>query len=196
MVQLALFVALVVVLQIISAIIPPIAGLVSITLTLVPVVVGGILLGSAGGAFLGFAFGAIVLINCMTGMDPGGNILWNANPLFTAVICFGKGIMAGYLPALLYGLISGREPGRNKKLVATVVAALSAPIVNTGLFVAGMFLFFKETLYAWAGGTDIMIYVLTGLAGVNFLVEFIINVVLSPAIVRIVDAGRVKVNKF
>ena len=129
-------------------------------------------------------------------MDPGGNILWNANPLFTAVICFGKGIMAGYLPALLYGLISGKEPGRNKKLVATVVAALSAPIVNTGLFVAGMFLFFKETLYAWAGGTDIMIYVLTGLAGVNFLVEFIINVVLSPAIVRIVDAGKVKVNKF
>lgn len=196
MVLLALFVALVVVLQIVSALIPPIAGLVSITLTLVPVVVGGILLGSAGGAFLGFAFGAIVLINCITGMDPGGNILWNANPLFTALICFGKGIMAGYIPAILYGLISSKEPSRNKKLVATVVAALSAPIVNTGLFVAGMFLFFKDTLYAWSGGTDIVIYVLTGLAGINFLVEFIINTVLSPAIVRIVDAGKVKVKKF
>lgn len=196
MVQLALFVALVVVLQIISALIPPVAGLVSITLTLVPVVVGGILLGSASGAFLGFAFGAIVLINCMTGMDPGGNILWNANPLFTAIICFGKGIMAGFAPALLYGAISGREPGRAKKFVATVVAALSAPIVNTGLFVAGMFLFFKDTLYAWSGGTDIVIYVLTGLAGVNFLVEFIINTVLSPAIVRIVDVVQVKMKKF
>ena len=196
MVQLALFVALVVVLQIISAIIPPIAGLVSITLTLVPVVVGGILLGSAGGAFLGFAFGAIVLINCITGMDPGGNILWNANPIFTAIICFGKGIMAGFIPAVLYGAISAKESGRNKKLVATVVAALSAPIVNTGLFVAGMFLFFKDTLYAWSGGTDIVIYVLTGLAGVNFLVEFIINTVLSPAIVRIVDVAQVKMKKF
>ena len=196
MVQLALFVALVVVLQIISAIIPPIAGLVSITLTLVPVVVGGILLGSAGGAFLGFAFGAIVLINCITGMDPGGNILWNANPIFTAIICFGKGIMAGFIPAVLYGAISGKESGRNKKLVATVVAALSAPIVKTGLFVAGMFLFFKDTLYAWSGGTDIVIYVLTGLAGVNFLVEFIINTVLSPAIVRIVDVAQVKMKKF
>lgn len=196
MVQLALFVALVVVLQIISAIIPPIAGLVSITLTLVPVVVGGILLGSAGGAFLGFAFGAIVLINCITGMDPGGNILWNANPIFTAIICFGKGIMAGFVPAVLYGAISGKESGRNKKLVATVVAALSAPIVNTGLFVGGMFLFFKDTLYSWSGGTDIVIYVLTGLAGVNFLVEFIINTVLSPAIVRIVDVAQVKMKKF
>ena len=196
MVQLALFVALVVVLQIISAIIPPIAGLVSITLTLVPVVVGGILLGSAGGAFLGFAFGAIVLINCITGMDPGGNILWNANPLFTAIICFGKGIMAGFIPAVLYRAISGKESGRNKKLVATVVAALSAPIVNTGLFVVGMFLLFKDTLYAWSGGTDIVIYVLTGLAGVNFLVEFIINTVLSPAIVRIVDVAQVKMKKF
>ena len=196
MVQLALFVALVVVLQIISALIPPIAGLVSITLTLVPVVVGGILLGRASGAFLGFAFGAIVLINCITGMDPGGNILWNANPLFTATICFGKGIMAGFIPALLYGVISGKEPSRSRKLIATVVAALSAPIVNTSLFVAGMFLLFKDTLYAWSGGTDIVIYVLTGLAGVNFLVEFIINTVLSPAIVRIVDVAQLKMKKF
>ena len=60
MVQLSMLIALVVVLQIISAMIPPIGGMVSITLTLVPVVVGAILFGKKGGALLGFAFGVIV----------------------------------------------------------------------------------------------------------------------------------------
>ena len=72
--------------------------------------------------------------------------------------------------------------------VATVVAALSAPVVNTGLFIVGMVLLFKDILFAWAGDTNIVLYVLVGLAGLNFAVEFIINTVLSPAVVRIVDA--------
>ena len=185
--QLGLLVALVVALQVVSALIPPIGGAVSITLTLIPVVVGGILLGKRAGAILGFSFGLIVLINCIVALDPGGNILWNANPLFTAVICFVKGIAAGFFPALFYELICGEDKaiGEGKKFVATVVAALSAPIINTGLFVCGMFLLFKDTLYAWAGGTDIVMYVLFGLAGINFLVEFLINIILSPAILRI-----------
>lgn len=195
MAQLALLTALVVVLQIVSAMIPPIGGLVSITLTLIPVVVGGILLGKKSGAFLGFAFGAIVLINCIAGLDVGGNILWNANPFFTALICFVKGIAAGFLPALFYELICGKTPSSGRTFGATVVAALSAPVINTGLFVCGMFLFFSETLNAWAGGTNVMIYVLTGLAGINFLVEFGINIILSPAIVRIVAVVGKKIKK-
>ncbi len=171
----------------VSALIPPIGGMVSITLTLIPVVVGGILLGKKSGAILGFAFGAIVLINCIAALDPGGNILWNANPFFTALICFVKGTAAGFVPAWLYEVVCGKAEkiGEGRKFVATVVAALTAPIVNTGLFVCGMFLLFKDTLYAWAGGTDIVMYVLFGLAGLNFLVEFLINTILSPAIVRI-----------
>lgn len=186
-VQLALLIALVVALQMVSALIPPIGGMVSITLTLIPVVVGGILLGKKSGAILGFAFGAIVLINCIAALDPGGNILWNANPFFTALICFVKGTAAGFVPAWLYEVVCGKAEkiGEGRKFVATVVAALTAPIVNTGLFVCGMFLLFKDTLYAWAGGTDIVMYVLFGLAGLNFLVEFLINTILSPAIVRI-----------
>jgi len=196
MTQTALLIALVVALQMVSALIPPIAGMVSITLTLVPVVVGGILLGKKNGAVLGFAFGLIVLINCIAALDPGGNILWNANPFFTALICFGKGIAAGFFPAWFYELIIGKgEASATKRVIATVVAALSAPIINTGLFVCGMLLLFKDTLQTWAGGTEIVTYILVGLAGVNFLVEFVINTVLSPAIVRIVDVVGKKIKK-
>ena len=192
-VELAFLISLVVVLQIISALIPPVAGMVSITLTLIPVVVGGIMLGKRGGALLGFSFGVIVLINCMTALDPGGNILWNVNPFLTAAICLIKGTAAGFVPAALYELIGGKCNCQKKKFVATLVAALSAPIVNTGLFVVGMLLFFSETLKAWAGGTNIIQYIILGLAGVNFLVEFSINILLSPALVRISSAVKRKI---
>ena len=190
LVELALLVALVVALQMLSAVIPPIGGTVSITLTLIPVVVGGILLGKRAGAILGFFFGTVVLMNCGIGWDLGGAYLLSANPVATAILCLVKGTAAGFVPALFYGIIKGNAKKTNKKrvFVATVVAALSAPIVNTGLFVVGMVLFFKDILFAWAGDTNIVLYVLVGLAGLNFAVEFIINTVLSPAIVRIVDA--------
>ena len=192
MVEMAMLIALVVVLQMISAMIPPIGGLVSITLTLIPVVIGAILFGKKGGAVLGFAFGLIVLINCITGMDPGGNILWVTNPVLTALICFAKGIAAGFVPAVLYELVKGKAENVSvgRKYVASVVAALSAPVVNTGLFVCGMLAFFMETLTAWAGGTNVVTYILVGLAGINFLVEFLINIILSPAIVRIVEVVK------
>lgn len=193
LVQIAILFALVVVLQIVSAVMPKI-GPVSITLTLVPVVVGAILFGKSGGATMGFAFGLIVLINCIVGLDIGGNILWNAHPFFCAIICFVKGIAAGFVPALLYRAVCGKKENISggRKYLAALVAATSAPIVNTGLFVAGMFIFFKDTLYAWAGGTNVVTYVILTLAGINFLVEFIINVALSPAIVRIVDVVKKK----
>lgn len=189
MVQLAMLIALVVVLQIVSAMIPPIGGMVSITLTLVPVVVGAILFGMKGGAVLGFSFGAIVLINCITALDPGGNMLWNINPFFTLLICFVKGTAAGVVPAALYALVRGKgdQISGGRKYVSALVAALTAPIVNTGLFVCGMLLLFRDTLYAWAGDTAVFTYILLGLAGLNFLVEFLINIILTPAIVRIVD---------
>ena len=193
MVELAMLVALVVVLQLVSAIVPPIGG-VSITLTLVPVVVGAILFGIKGGAILGFFFGLIVLINCITGLDLGGNILWNANPFFTSVICFVKGISAGVVSAWLYRLVKGKksEASSVRKYVSAMFAALSAPIVNTGLFVCGMLLFFMDTLRAWAGGSDVATYIIFGLAGLNFLVEFLINIILTPAISRIVDSVKNK----
>lgn len=193
LVQLAMLAALVVVLQIISALIPPIGGTVSITLTLIPVVIGAILFGKKGGSILGFTFGLIVMINCITALDYGGNILWNANPILTALLCLLKGVLAGFVPAVVYSAISGKKTmSVTKKVFATALAAMLAPIVNTTTFVIGMLLFFKETLTVWAGGQALIVYILLVLAGLNFLIEFIINIILTPAIIRIVDVVKKK----
>ncbi len=197
MAELAMLVALVVVLQILSALIPPIGG-VAITLTLVPVVIGAILFGVKGGFALGVSFGCIVLINCIAGLDVGGNILWSTNAVFTAIICFVKGIAAGVVPAFLYRLIVGKqEPTKTRKTVAALVAAATAPIVNTSIFIVGALLFFTDVLVIWADGTKMITYIIVGLAGFNFLIEFIINIILTPAIVRITDViGKKKSVRF
>lgn len=193
LVQLSMLAALVVVLQILSALIPPIGGMVSITLTLIPVVIGAILFGKKGGAILGFTFGVIVMINCITALDPGGNILWNTNPFLTAFLCLLKGTLAGFVPAVVYSAVtSNKTVSTTKKIFSTALAAMLAPIVNTSTFVIGMLLFFKDTLTTWAEGKPIMLYILLGLAGLNFLIEFIINIILTPAIIRIVDVVKKK----
>ena len=193
LVQLSMLAALVVVLQLLSALIPPMAGMVSITLTLIPVVIGAILFGKKGGAILGFVFGLIVLINCIAGLDPGGNILWTVNPILTALLCIIKGVAAGFVPAAIYSAVVKDEKIADKaKTPLTLVAAVLAPVVNTSIFVVGMLLFFKDTLTVWANGEPILSYILVGLAGVNFTIEFLINIFLTPAIIRVVDVVKKK----
>ncbi len=187
MAELAMFMALVVVLQIFGGFIK--FGPFSLSLVLIPIVIGAIILDVKGGAMLGFAFGFVVTVQCAMGIDAGGFILWGINPFLTALICIVKGTAAGLIPGLLYRAVSRKEASNARQLAGAVVAALSAPIVNTGLFLIGLSTFFNSTLVEWAGGTNVMLYIITGLVGINFLIELCLNIVISPAVATIVKAA-------
>lgn len=175
MVAVAFLMALVVVMQFVSGMIPPVGGF-SISLVLIPVVLGAVLYGTGVGALLGATFGAIVFINCVTGADPGGAMVFQAGPVLCFLVVMAKGTLAGLASGFVYKLL--------KKLnvyVAMLCAAIVCPVVNTGVFILCMLTFFKDVLSAWAGGGDLFAYILTGLVFANFLPELIINVVFSPA---------------
>lgn len=180
MVGIAIFMAIVVVLQIVATFIK--FGSFPITLTLVPIIVGAAMYGQAAGAVLGGTFGVVVLIFCVSGVDPSGNILWVINPMLTAVLCVGKGALAGFAAGAVYSAIS-----KKNIYVGVMCAAFVCPVVNTGVFIAGMILFFRDTFTAWAGGTSLIYFAFIGLAGLNFLIELTVNVVLAPAVVRIIN---------
>lgn len=184
MAMLAIFTALILILQLTANVAK--IGPVSITLSLVPIVVGGALYGIGAGAYLGGVFGLVVLICCITGMDLGGSVLWNGNPPVTALVCLGKGIAAGACAGGVYRVLSKT----GNETAATLCAGVVCPVVNTALFCLAMVLFFHDTLTAWAGGTDLVYYMIFGLAGVNFLVELAVNLVLGPVIVRIIHARQ------
>ena len=176
MVGVALLIALVVVMQSISGFIPPIGGF-TISLVLIPIVVGAAVYGADVGALLGGAFGAIVFINCV----PGGAMVFQASPVLCFLVVMGKGILAGTASGLIYRLLKKRNG-----YLAMTLAAVACPVVNTGVFVICMLTFFKDVLAVWAGGSNVVSYVLTGLVLANFVPELIVNAIFSPAGQRIV----------
>lgn len=175
MAAIALLMALVVVMQFISGLIPPVGGF-SFSLVLIPIVLGAALYGPSAGALLGATFGIVVYINCVTGADVGGAMVFQANPVLCFLVVMGKGMLAGVASGFVYKLLKGVNP-----YIAMLCAAIICPVVNTGVFIACMLLFFVDVLNAWAQGGALAGYILTGLVLVNFVPELIINIVFSPA---------------
>ncbi|MBQ9472726.1 MAG: ECF transporter S component [Ruminococcus sp.] len=180
---LGILTAIIIVLQIFTTFVH--FGPFSITLALIPIVVGASMFGVGAGAYLGAVFSVVVVIMCITGGDPGGFLVWSANPFMCVVMCMLKGTLAGFEAGVHY-----RALENTNKIVATVVAALVSPIVNTGIFILGMMIFFRDTLVSWAGDTPVLYYIIFGLTGINFLIEVGVNVILSPVVVKIVDAVK------
>ena len=178
---LALLTAIIIVLQVVASFVK--FGPFSITLALAPIIIGAALYGASAGAWLGGVFGVVVFIACVAGWDVGGNILFTANPFLTCILCIVKGALAGLVAGVAFRAIEGRSP-----MAASITAGVLCPVVNTGIFCIGLTLFFHDTLVAWAGGTDLVYYIIFGLTGVNFLLELAINLVLSTVIVRVVGA--------
>jgi uncharacterized membrane protein len=178
---LAVLVALVVILQVFGGSIQ--IGQTSLSFVLVPIVLGGMLLGVGAGALLGFVFGFIVLLYGVLGLDAFTSTLFNAQPVMTSIICIGKGTFAGIVPAVLYKLIS-----KKNKYVAVFAAAASAPIVNTGLFILGC-LCIQGTFAELFGieGSAFLYFLFITCAGINFIVEFAINVILAPALYTVTN---------
>ena len=171
MTGIALLMALIIVLQFVTSMIPPVGGF-SISLVLIPIVMGAAIFGPGAGALLGATFGVIVYINCVTGADAGGAMVFQANPALCFLVVMGKGILAGFASGLVYAALKKWNPH-----IAILLAAIVCPLVNTGTFIACMLTFFKDVLAAWAGGGDLVAYILTGLVLCNFVPEMIINVI-------------------
>lgn len=163
-----------------------IGALASISLTLIPVVLGGALCGPIVGAWLGLVSGAVFFATAdaayWLGLSVGGTIV-------TVLI---KGLMAGLLAALTFKLLKNVN-----RYLAIVVSAVVAPVVNTGLFILGCFLFFFDNTVAGAAnaGQSLFVFIMVGYIGLNFVLELLANILISPALLRILNikSGDIKI---
>lgn len=186
-------------------------GMFSISLVLVPIVVGAAVYGWQAGAWLGFMFGVVVLLS------GDAAVFLTIDALGTVLTVLLKGAAAGLCSGLVFKLVmtilshvSRRaihsmkdkhglgaccENGvydyisRNNRYFAVIAAAVVCPIVNTGVFLLGCQVFFLETISGWgaaAGFESATSYMFLGLAGVNFLIELAVNILLAPVIVRLI----------
>lgn len=180
-VGMGLFTAIIVALQMLASAIK--FGPFSITLVLAPIVIGAALYGIGAGAWLGLTFGVTVLIS------GDAAAFLTINPIGTVITVIAKGMVAGIVAAVIYKAIE-----KKNKTVAVVAAGIACPIVNTGIFLIGCYLFFQEWLIAVFGTTGFAT-VITGLVSVNFAVELGINMLLASVIVRIIDLGKKQLAK-
>ena len=73
------------------------------------------------------------------------------------------------------------------RMLNVIAAAIAAPIVNTGLFVLGMFFIFGNALAADAtfGAMitgNVMSFILVILVGANFFIELALNAIVCPVL--------------
>ena len=176
----ALLVALIIVLQTLSLALPKIGPGISISLVLIPIVLGGAVYGPKTGALLGGAFAAIVYIFCITGFDPGGAMVFQASPFLCLLVVVAKGVLCGLLSSLVFALLK-----KKNTYVAMMVASIVCVVVNTGTFLLGMGLFFADVLAVWSAGGNILVYMISGIVLINMVPELILNVVFSPVAERI-----------
>ena len=179
----ALLSALVVILQILS-LMARMAGIpFAISLALIPIVIGASVSGPKTGAWLGLICALVILVTdsaAFMAVNPGG----------TVVTVLLKGILAGYLSGACYKALS-----RSNKTVAAIAAAALCPIVNTGIFL-GCKIFFMDQINTWAEAAgfsgNTAGYMVTAFVGINFLIELAANLVLSPAIVHLINIRESK----
>ena len=183
MTGLAVFSAIIVVIQIICTFVK--FGPFSITLALAPIIIGSALYGVSAGAYLGGVLGVVVLVTGLLGWD-GGTVMYlmSQNAIGTVLICIVKTVAAGWLAGVVYKALAPKNG-----LAAVILAGIVCPVVNTGLFIAGMFAFFFSTLQGWANGTAMIYFIIVSLTGVNFLIELLTNMVLASGITRVIQAG-------
>ena len=123
LVGIALFTAIVVVLQLWGSAIK--VGMFSISLVLVPIVVGAALYGWDAGAWLGFVFGGVVLLSGDAAPFMAVNVPG------TIVTVLVKGTACGLAAGFVYKLLARPNKKQEvKQMLAVVAAALVCPLVN------------------------------------------------------------------
>lgn len=172
--------------------------IVEITIMMIPVIIGGIVLGKGAGALLGGLFGLTSFLQCF-GASAFGALLLGINPIFTAILCFVPRILAGFLVGLSFEMLLKID---KTKLVSFGASALIGSIANTILFVLTLILLFwqngafTQTMTEWAIPIDNIWAFAAAIVTINGLIEaavcFVIAAAISKVIVKFVKTKQAK----
>ncbi len=160
-----------------------IGGLASISLTLIPVVLGAALCGPFAGAWLG-AVSAIVFFT-----TPDAFFWYSQSIPGTIITVLLKGILSGLCAGLVYKALQ-----KLNKYFAVFVSAIVCPVVNTSVFLLGCLVFFMDeaTKSASNEGISVWAFLIVFYVGLNFVFELLANIIVSPAIVRLLNIKKIK----
>ena len=196
---LGVLLALVVVLQAFGGTIP--IGAVQLNFTLIPIVLGAMLLGPWAGGFLGLACGIVVLVQVIIAPTGFYYIIWLNDPIITLITCITKTTLAGIAAGFLFKLIE-----KKNRYVAVFTASAIVPIINTGVFILCCLWMNKSISITqdWMVndlgmtqflGLNPFVFILLGLVTFNFFVELGVNLIVAPGLHTVYKVVEKRIGK-
>lgn len=177
----AMFIALMLVMNFTPIGYITITGAFSITLMTIPVALGAVCTGVAGGTVLGFVFGLTSFLQAFGigfMIDPSAAPLFSENAFGYIVTCFVPRIVTGLVAGLIFSAFEKR--GKISLWVFGLCSA-AVPVLNTVLFMASYILFYSKTSF----GGAVMSVLLTILT-INFLIELIVTILVGTAVGKVI----------
>lgn len=164
-------------------------GPLAISLNMIPVAIGAVAMGPAGGAFLGGVFGITSCLQCVGigGTSAMGVLLFEISPLLTIIQRLIPRILAGWLAGCVY-LGTKKLAGRT---LAGFLTGLSAALLNTVLFMLALVFLFGSTAYLQdlIGGKNIFVFICT-FVGINALVEMLSATVIVGTVCKLLEKSK------
>ena len=112
------------------------AGVLSFTIMVLPVAIGGVLMGTPAGLILGLTFGVTSFIKAPT--EALGQLILSYSGLFTAFVCIVPRVCVGLFAGLMHNVMKGRQ---KQPAWLYLLAGGGSSFVNTALFVGMIYLF-------------------------------------------------------
>lgn len=159
----------------------------SITLSLIPIVICAILYGPISGLICGLAVGVVTIVAPATlamisTMQSVSSLPAWVVTIEIIAVCLIKMGLAGLIPGLIFKAFEKKHFN-----IGVILAGISAPIVNTGLFAFFMSTLMRSDLNAAYNttGANFGYFLFVGMIGINFIIEFSVNAIVSPALVYV-----------
>ena len=144
------------------------------------IVFGSVLYGKKKSLIFGAALGITILAT-----DATAFALYGVNIFATIFVVMLKSVASTFVTATVFEWL-----GKLNRYIAVVVAAILGPIFNTAIFTAGVCVFFKDFFSQFIDGGVSFIAGFLLLILMNFIIEMVINIVLSPIVLRVVDIKK------
>lgn len=159
-------------------------GVLTMSLLTIPVAIGAMLCGPLAGAWLGLIFGLTSLANAISGAGGLTFFAFQYNPVLCVLMCVGARVLCGLLCGLIFRGVNKLLPGKDK--TCAFIGALSAPLLNTALFMGAMVAFFYDMpevqeKVAELGAANPLIYVILSV-GVQGALEAVICCIVGTAV--------------
>ncbi len=157
-----------------------------ISLMMIPVAIGGMILGPKVGLWLGFVFGATSFQQALTGASWFTATLWNMNPVGTFLLCIPTRMLMGYLASVCFRLLHKVD---QSKTVCYFIGGFLTAFFNTVLFMGALLLLFWNTefiqnLNTGFGGLNPLLFVFA-FVGINGVLEMSASCVLGGVISKV-----------